>query len=813
MIYGRESSRRNSRCWLILTLLLATLGTALSTGCNSVFDLQEGKQRPICADPLMIDDMEDGEGSICESQGRSGHWWVDSDSTSEHLTPGKNVSFEPTRIADGSRGTSRYAAHFSGFGFTDYGAVMGLDLNAHGSGRDVLDATNMTGVKFWMRSDVPVKVLFDIPETEDARFGGWCSNTAAQNCFNHFAFQITAPSPEWTEYEVPFAALRQLAGSATWNPKQLLGIQFSVGPGAPFEVWVDDIRFYYECKTALCLPTCADPAFPQGCPVHDRVAASCVPAGTECAKTVNWCADPSLIDDMEDGDQAICNSDGRQGWWWSDSDGSSTDLQPARDATFKPTRIPEGRGASHYAARLTGSGFTGYAMMGVDPNYNAPGGYDASAFDGISFWMKSDVPVKVLFPAWATTGLSESGTCDDTGAGTACNNHFQLTVAGTENEWLQYKVPFAALTREQSFDVNSNLAASPGAVDLSHLKSITFLPDCFAFDLWVDDLRFYSCGSGDCVPSCSADAPVACPVSGAHPASCWPAGTDCGLAEDIFIQRGVWASGSDDIWSVGVSNTTWAGSISHWNGVSWTLASVGAIPTISSVWGSAATDVWAVGTRGTILHDDGSGWSLSTSSGSATTPALNALWGSGANDVWAVGGGGTSVRWNGSRWTPVTSATTEALWSVWGSGRNNVWAVGMGGAIVHWDGVAWSRSPSGTTSWFRGVWGSAADDVWAVGYGGTVVHWDGTVWAPVAIPVLHDIFAVWGSAANDVWAVGVWGTIIHWDGTTWTNVPSGTFRRIVALWGNGPNDVWAVGYANTILHWDGMLWSASPPLR
>src|SRR5664279_1243107 len=148
---------------------------------------------------------------------------------------------------------------------------------------------NMTGVKFWMRSDVRVAVRFDLPETEDPNFGGEC---VAPNCLNHFSFQITAPSPEWTEYEVPFAALRQFGGSATWNPRLLLGLQFSVGPGAPpgapFDVWVDDLRFYYQCKTALCLPTCADPAFPKACPARGRYPASCAPPGTDCAAIVNW---------------------------------------------------------------------------------------------------------------------------------------------------------------------------------------------------------------------------------------------------------------------------------------------------------------------------------------------------------------------------------------------------------------------------------------------------------------------------------------------------------------------------------------------
>ena len=810
MTHGHESFRSNRRA-LILTLSLATLGAMPGAGCNSLFGIHKEKPRPICVDPtgLLIDDMEDGDGQICELSGRQGSWWTDSDLTSTDLTPGKNVEFRPKRLAPGTRGASQYAAHFSGSGFTKWGAAMGLNLNQTEAGEGTVDASQKVGIKFSMKSNVPVSVKFDIPQTEHPERGGACVDSAtAHNCYNHFYFEITATGPNWVDYEVPFAALRQLGGSATWNPSVLRGIQFFVGPNAPFDVWVDDLAFYYECSNPLCLPTCADLAFPQACPARGRYPASCVAAGTDCAVIVNWCADPLLIDDMEDGDQVICDSGGRQGWWWSGSDGSSTDLQPAVDTIFKPTMIPGGRGASHHAARLTGSGFTSGAMMGLDPSFNSIGGYDASAFNGITFWMKSNVPVRVVFPVPATIPISQSGTCDDTAVGTACNNHFQFLIGGTGDRWLEYKVPFAALTRDLGVDASFNPVASPGSVDLAHLKSIIFQPDAFAFDLWVDDVRFYTCSADSCLPTCPAGAPVACAASGGRPAGCWSAGTDCSLAPDLVILRSVWGSGRDDVWTVGVSNTTWSGTISHWDGATWTSAAAGATPMIYDVWGSGAADIWAVGDQGTILHNGGAGWSVSTS-GTATVRPLNALWGSGTGEVWAVGGAGTVQRWNGALWTSVPSGTTQALWGMWGSVPDDVWAVGAGGTIVHWNGAAWSPSPSGTASLLRGVWGSAANDVWVVGYGGTVVHWNGSVWAPVAIPTTHDLFAVWGSAGNDVWAVGLWGTIIHWDGSTWTDFPSGTFQRLVSVWGSGLNDVWAVGYANTVLHWDGKLWSAS----
>ena len=52
--------------------VLALVGVTLTAGCNSVFGIHEGAPRPMCTDSLMIDDMEDGDGSICRTGGRRG---------------------------------------------------------------------------------------------------------------------------------------------------------------------------------------------------------------------------------------------------------------------------------------------------------------------------------------------------------------------------------------------------------------------------------------------------------------------------------------------------------------------------------------------------------------------------------------------------------------------------------------------------------------------------------------------------------------------------------------------------------------------
>lgn len=493
--------------------------TVLAAGCNSIFGIHEGTPRPICADQLMIDDMEDGDNLICKSSGRNGGWYDFGDGTAgADLTPPASAPFKPSRIGDGSRGQSRYAARISGSGFESWGAIMGLALRTiNGTDSQPYDVSGLGGITFWMKSNVPVSVAFPTVETSQVAVGGQCRDgPAGTNCDNHLFFQITAPAPGWFKYTVPFNALAQRpGGSAAWNPRSLMNIQFSVPAGAAFDVWVDDVAFY-RCAGPECQPSCTDPRFPVSCRAMDGPRSSCQPAGTDCAAVARWCADPLLIDDMEDGNSAICASGAREGGWFVAADGTSADLTPPEGADFRPTMIPGGRGASNYAARITGSGFTGFgALMGFSLRDGNP--YDASGVSGLTFWMKSNGAVAVTFPTLETTPPSQGGQCTDTEY--LCSNHFAFYITAPSSEWTQYQVPFSALGQNGSF----------GTWNPSHLLDVDFVAQRnTAFDVWVDDVAFDDCSTSDCLPTCTDPAfPVQCPASALAPAGCRRPGTDC----------------------------------------------------------------------------------------------------------------------------------------------------------------------------------------------------------------------------------------------------------------------------------------------
>ena len=777
----------------------------LSGGCNPIFGIHEGKPRPICADPSgnLIDDMEDGDGFICEMNGRQGHWYVVGDSTSTILGPGDGTSLEPSLIDDQESGTSRYAAHFTGSGFTQWGALMGFNLKVEGLSVKTYDASALGGggIKFRMKSNTPVSVDFPIPDTTERRFGGHCEDSAsASNCDNDFSFKIAAPTPDWTEYEVPFLALAQDGGFANWDPHVLIGIKFRVPAGAPFDVWVDDIRFY-PCSTGSCRPTCTDPTRAASCPAIGRYPAGCRPTGTDCLVVTNWCADAQLIDDLEDDDNTICISGGRYGTWFVTDDGTSTNLTPA-SGSFAPTEIRDPRGTSRYAARLTGSGFTGWgALIGVDLNVQRPNrlSYDASGADGISFLMKSNARVAVSFALpETTTPDGYGGTCN---VEVNCDNHFYLAVDPSQDQWVQYKVPFAALRQDVLHDTNDNLIAGSARWDPSLITSIYFSASG-DFDFWIDDIRFYSCRPNDCLPTCAGNQ-VACPKMGGQPAGCWPAGTDCATTPFFVVNTAVWGSGPDDVWVVGASTATVGGVIRHWDGNRWTSASGDVSPPIWSVWGSASGDVWAVGDHGTVVRQNGL---ISSATASGTSARLTSVWGTDPKNIWTVAYPGKMRHWDGTAWSDSPGGTSDFLWNVWGSGSGDVWAVGAKETAIHWDGSSWSPRATGTSHNLYGVWGNAPENFWAVGDGGAVTFWNGSIWAEGKSDTTSTLVGIWGSDPNNVWAVGLQGAIVHWDGTAWSSVSSGTTYDLYSVWGTAPDDVWAVG-TGTILHWDGARWS------
>lgn len=203
-----------------------------------------------------------------------------------------------------------------------------------------------------------------------------------------------------------------------------------------------------------------------------------------------------LVDDLEDNDGRILMMGGRQGSWYSFSDGSIMPSPPDDNGNtngFLPGS--PGAGSSMHAAHVTANGFGNYAGMAVDFNNSgvrpkdtaSRKPYDVSKYDGIVFKAKgmASGTMHVLAVTKQITGTSEGGTCDDSNSSNHCWDSYgkDFTLA---SDWAEVRVRFSDMTTDNSspfdptavFGLAFQLNASNGSLDL-----------------WIDDLALFKDGT------------------------------------------------------------------------------------------------------------------------------------------------------------------------------------------------------------------------------------------------------------------------------------------------------------------------------
>ena len=188
-----------------------------------------------------------------------------------------------------------------------------------------------------------------------------------------------------------------------------------------------------------------------------------------------------LIDDFESGDGSLPATNGRDGAWYSYNDETVGGVQSPVPATmFTPeSGGPSGAGL---AAHTTGSGFTLWgAGIGADFNNNGSvrGSYDASAYQGVTFWARGSVTLNFKILSAPTTPIDQGGTC----SATDCEDHHQAAVS-LNGSWAQYSFSFAELTQQGW--------GSAATFNAKEVISLQFeVEQDTAFDFWVDDIGFY----------------------------------------------------------------------------------------------------------------------------------------------------------------------------------------------------------------------------------------------------------------------------------------------------------------------------------
>ncbi len=197
-----------------------------------------------------------------------------------------------------------------------------------------------------------------------------------------------------------------------------------------------------------------------------------------------------LIDDLEDGDDAISEANGRMGGWYTFNDETAAGTQIPPAASFAPTT--GGAGGSAFAAGTSGTGFTVWgAGMGFDLNNPSAVGqtgpraaYDASRYQSVAFKARGNVPIQVSVEIVGVTPTDRGGTCvPSTTMGDECDD-LHGTLVDLTPEWKDYTIPFARLRQGGWGRAVPFAATDATAVLFQADKDLTF-------DFAVDDIRFY----------------------------------------------------------------------------------------------------------------------------------------------------------------------------------------------------------------------------------------------------------------------------------------------------------------------------------
>ncbi len=189
-----------------------------------------------------LDDFEDKDTQLTRIAGRDGYWWTKKDDVGSTIDP------KPFRPEDGGVAPSRKALHGSGVTVGTDGA-WGAGFGANFSTKNPYDGSRYAGIAFKAKvgPNSTTHVRFKIGDINTHKDAKVCS----ASCWNHFGEDLTLTT-EWKEYKVLFADATQEAGwgdprPPTVTPGKLYSLDWSIGPGQTYDLWVDDI-YFLDCK-------------------------------------------------------------------------------------------------------------------------------------------------------------------------------------------------------------------------------------------------------------------------------------------------------------------------------------------------------------------------------------------------------------------------------------------------------------------------------------------------------------------------------------------------------------------------------------
>jgi hypothetical protein len=203
-------------------------------------------------------------------------------------------------------------------------------------------------------------------------------------------------------------------------------------------------------------------------------------AGGAGAEGASSSLELELIDGAEGPFPSICESNGRNGYWFVAADGSGGWL-----SSLEAFALEQASADNQRAARVAGSGFTAWgALLGV--TFRDPfAAYDASAYCGVRFVAKGSGQ------GWRLS-ISDRSSEPDGGicVGLECYDHLSQDFQ-PGHDWQRYEVHFSDLMPALSDGQPAR------ALDSDALYAIDFVFENVGgapFELLVDDLSFIPLG-------------------------------------------------------------------------------------------------------------------------------------------------------------------------------------------------------------------------------------------------------------------------------------------------------------------------------
>lgn len=180
-----------------------------------------------------LDDFEDGNLLLRTNEQRAGEWYTFTDETAGCAKLG-------VESADSSQ-----ALHFSGGGFSRWGAGFGVSLawSQAQSGVCTYDLSAYSGVRFRARGKGTLRLNFPSRKSAFKSAGGECADS--EGCFDQQGRNIGL-SADFQEVVVSFCALGQRGFGpplGALDTTQVTNLNFLVPGSNDFDVWLDDIEF------------------------------------------------------------------------------------------------------------------------------------------------------------------------------------------------------------------------------------------------------------------------------------------------------------------------------------------------------------------------------------------------------------------------------------------------------------------------------------------------------------------------------------------------------------------------------------------